>query len=398
MDPQQKKPLFNDLISATFLKRLNRFTVLCQLENGEIHRAYLPNPGRLWELLLPETTVLLENENKKHRSLKYTIVAARKNNHTIMLHTHKTNDLAEMLLLEKCIPGLEKTSIIKREYTHGNSRFDFKLHQNNIDVLLEVKSCTLIHGPMAMFPDAITERGTRHVVELSQLASEKVQTAILFLIQSAEVDAFLPDYHTDIIFARTLYEKRKLLRIIPFCVAWSDDLKPILPGREITIPWKIFEKEGKDSGYLLTIARFDSEQTPPPEISEKKPPALMAKGFYMTLSGPLDNLGQEEKKLKLVRKKNPPLNLFLRQASTRFTVIPIRTEDRITELLSQTIQSLADHQTILADEPGNQQRISYCSQDPLTNPKFVDALLNIRMLRPLQKKTTEQHSHNQRQG
>ncbi|RME65368.1 MAG: hypothetical protein D6778_06440, partial [Nitrospirae bacterium] len=81
-----------NLIEGTFVERPNRFTLICNIK-GTLQKAYLPNPGRLWELLLPGARVFLE---KKSRG--FTVWATEKQGHIIMLHTHYTNKIAEALI------------------------------------------------------------------------------------------------------------------------------------------------------------------------------------------------------------------------------------------------------------------------------------------------------------
>lgn len=89
--------LFGPIIKATFIERPNRFILVCDLDEKRID-TYLPNPGRLWELLFPGVTVYLEKSDKPDRKIPYTVVAVESKGRPIMLHTHKTNDAAERLL------------------------------------------------------------------------------------------------------------------------------------------------------------------------------------------------------------------------------------------------------------------------------------------------------------
>jgi len=130
---------------ATFLKRPNRFTLICRL-NGRLVKAFLPNPGRLWELLSPGADVHLERVHPPplpESRMPYTVAAIQKGDCPVMVHTHRTNDLVEHLILENRIPGLEGAEIIRREISQGRSRFDFLLRKDEREILLEVKSCTL---------------------------------------------------------------------------------------------------------------------------------------------------------------------------------------------------------------------------------------------------------------
>ncbi|GFP35422.1 sugar fermentation stimulation protein A [Candidatus Hakubella thermalkaliphila] len=118
---------FKDLQKAVFTGRPNRFTVEC-LTNNRKERAYLPNPGRLWELLLPGKELYLARDLQvSERSTKYTVVAVKKEGVPVLLHTHHANTVAKWLIEQEMISGLEGYSIVKPQVTMGRSRFDFLL-------------------------------------------------------------------------------------------------------------------------------------------------------------------------------------------------------------------------------------------------------------------------------
>jgi sugar fermentation stimulation protein A len=108
---------------ARFLARSNRFVLRCDLD-GKTIDAYLPNPGRLWELLLPGCVLYLAR-NRGGVKLPYTVVAMEKDGIPILLHTHLANDAAETLLRRGLVPGLEDARILRREATFGDSRSIF---------------------------------------------------------------------------------------------------------------------------------------------------------------------------------------------------------------------------------------------------------------------------------
>jgi len=108
--------LFNNVVEAAFAGRPNRFVVRCRLARKVIS-AYLPNPGRLSELFLPGARLLLEKSPNKDRKLPYTVVAVLRQGYPVLLHTHRTNDVAEFLIRSGRVPGLEKAEITGREKT-----------------------------------------------------------------------------------------------------------------------------------------------------------------------------------------------------------------------------------------------------------------------------------------
>lgn len=242
---------FTQIMEATFTRRINRFLIECRLGRRVI-RAFLPNPGRLQELLLNGVPVYLVKEDVlKGRVTTHTAVGVLRDGYPIMLHTHKTNLVVKLLLEDGAIPGFEGAEIVRQEVTVGHSRFDFLLNDGVGDIFLEVKSCTLVGRHVAMFPDAVTARGARHLEELARLSAEGIRTAVVFVIHWPLASVFMPDYHTDLHFARTLLAVRESVQIIPLSVEWLPDLSLTGRTRLLDIPWSYIEQEAQDRGSYL---------------------------------------------------------------------------------------------------------------------------------------------------
>jgi len=121
---------------------------------------------------------------------------------------------------EKKDPGLEDATITRAEVQVGQSRFDFLLKRGGRPFYLEVKSCTFVGRSIAMFPDAVTARGKRHMEELAAMSRRGIACGILFLVHWPHARFFLPDYHTDLEFARTFIDVRKDLVIKAMALTW----------------------------------------------------------------------------------------------------------------------------------------------------------------------------------
>jgi sugar fermentation stimulation protein A len=148
--PHHKRRYFGHTLRTSFLRRPNRFLIQCKWK-GRILSAFLPNPGRLHELLLAKRTIhLVREKTSQNRKTHYTAVAVEREGHPIMLHTYLTNEVARYLLQKGRIPGVEKARIVKSEIQLGRSRFDFLLKERGKDILLEVKSCTLVGGKKSL--------------------------------------------------------------------------------------------------------------------------------------------------------------------------------------------------------------------------------------------------------
>ncbi len=195
----------------------------------------------------------------------------------VLLHTHITNDAAEWLIRTGRVPGLEGWAVRKREASFGRSRFDFLLEKEGRLLLLEVKSCTLFGHELAMFPDAPSDRGRRHVEELGKLAGEGYGAAVLFLVQSSRPSCFLPDFHTDPKFAESLFRAKDRLRLFPLAVEWNAALELTGEPKLLRVPWGVYERHGGDRGDCLVIVDARKKDSGRP-LPRREPLVLLREG------------------------------------------------------------------------------------------------------------------------
>jgi len=218
-------------VRGVYLSRPNRFEILVRSGN-DILRAHCPNPGRMEEILLPDTPVILERAESLSRSTAYTFVAAVHHGEVVALHSTRTNSVAEALIL----PAIFKNAPVRREVTFGRSRFDFAVDTKNGMVLTEVKSCTLCEHGVAMFPDAPSSRGVKHIRELAELVrrGEIAGGVVLFVIGHPSPSVFAPNIHTDPEFSRVLSELQKLLTVKACSISVS--LRGVVTVTEPDVP------------------------------------------------------------------------------------------------------------------------------------------------------------------
>jgi sugar fermentation stimulation protein A len=329
--------LFRPVHRAEFLARPNRFTVICNLR-GTITKAFLPNPGRLWELLLPGATLYLEEAHAPHRKLPYTAVAVLRDGDPVVLHTHRTNDIAHMLIERGSVPGLEDARVIRREIREGRSRFDFLLSRGGEEILLEVKSCTLFSRRVAMFPDAVTTRGKRHIEELAALSGKNRRGALLFVIHSLRAEVFMPDYHTDLDLTKALLAARNRIRVLPLAVQVGEDLSITSKVRLLPVPWEIVEREAKDRGSYLLILRVRKRTTR--EIGSLGA-VTFRPGYYIYVGSARKGLSKRIERHRRLRKRLFWHIDFLRAAAEFHAALPIRTEDDLECELARRLRKLA---------------------------------------------------------
>lgn len=190
---------------AEFIKRPNRFQAYIKLNNKEI-MVHVPNTGRCKEILIPGCKVILRQGVTPNRKTPYDLIAAYKENKLINIDSQVPNKVVEEALINMKIDKLKKYPIISREKTYGNSRFDFKLANHNGDIyFLEVKGVTLEEDGNTKFPDAPTERGTKHILELIEIKEQGMGAGIFFLIQMDSMKTFTVNKEMDHKFAKALY-------------------------------------------------------------------------------------------------------------------------------------------------------------------------------------------------
>ena len=197
---------YNHVIEGTFVDRPNRF-IAHVLVDGKTEIVHVKNTGRCRELLVPGCTVYLAVSDNPSRKTKYDLIAVDKHRPDgtvwrINMDSQAPNEaVAEWLPLS----GLfSPRAVIRREVTYKGSRFDFYIEDGDTRAFLEVKGCTLERDGAALFPDAPTERGVKHLRELAACVSEGYDTYVLIVVQMKGVSAFSPNDETDPAFGRAM--------------------------------------------------------------------------------------------------------------------------------------------------------------------------------------------------
>ena len=370
--------LFRKIISAAFKARPNRFIVECTTKGRPV-MAYLPNPGKLRELLLPGRKLyLVKQPVVPERKITYMAVAVKRDGNLILLHTHQNNFVARHLIEHNRLPGLDGAVVVKAEHTIGNSRFDFLLRKGGRDMVLEVKSCTLFGRRIAMFPDAITERGRKHLLELASLSRQGMDTAVLFLVHTRSPVYFMPDYHTDLEFARALLSVKDDVMVKAISVEWKKDLILGKRVRELVIPWELIEREAHDSGCYIVIMRLTRDR-------KLKIGSLgtvrFRKGFYLYTGSAKNNLTQRIARHRSRRKKFFWHIDHLREHADFCAVLPVRASVDLECELANVLQGISSWVI-----PGFGSSDCTCEshlfgmdEDPLQAPPFIEMLQYFRI-------------------
>ncbi|MDR7857832.1 DNA/RNA nuclease SfsA [Tissierella sp.] len=189
--------IYKKIVKGIFLKRPNRF-IAHVLIDGKEEIVHVKNTGRCKELLLPNTKVILEDcSHNLNRKTKYSLIAVWKDDMLVNMDSQVPNAVVFHALSENKINGIEDLTKLKREVTFGNSRFDIYFETKDTKGFIEVKGVTLENNHIAMFPDAPTERGTKHVLEMIEAVHQGYKGIIFFLIQMKGPKQFRPNWEMD---------------------------------------------------------------------------------------------------------------------------------------------------------------------------------------------------------
>lgn len=189
------------VISARFVSRPNRFIAVAELDGRE-EICHVMNTGRMRELLVPGAEIFLLPAENPARKTKFDLVAVRRGDEIVNIDSLAPNRVAAEYI-PTLFPGCK---LIKPETKFGNSRFDFYIEDNFDKIFLEVKGVTLNRDGIAMFPDAPTLRGAKHLRELAAAKAQGYRAAVLFVIAMKGIFSFAPNRETDPDFADALSE------------------------------------------------------------------------------------------------------------------------------------------------------------------------------------------------
>ena len=222
---------YKRITEGRFISRANRFIATVEME-GVPTTVHVKNTGRCRELLVPGTTVYLAVSDNPSRKTKYDLIAVDKNGLLINMDSQIPNDIAAEWLPESGL--FSPDAIIRREVTCGKSRFDFMICEGEKTSYLEVKGVTLETDGVARFPDAPTERGTKHLRELTALAKQGTGAYVLFVIQMKRIRELRPNDIMDPAFGAALREAAQagvVIRAVD-CIVTPES---IMADREVKI-------------------------------------------------------------------------------------------------------------------------------------------------------------------
>lgn len=225
------------LLKGTLLRRYKRFIADVTLQNGHVVAAHCPNSGSMAGCSEPGRPVYLSRQDGPRRKLKYTWKLIDMPTSLVGIDTLVPNRLVQAAVQAETVPQLKGYKEIRTEVRYGeNSRVDLLLEKDDQRCFLEVKNCTLVLDRTAYFPDAVTSRGLKHLVELQHQVRRGHRAVMFYLVQRMDAKTFSPADHIDPDYGREL---RKAVKNGVEMVVY--DVHIDLHGIEIqhSLPWKL---------------------------------------------------------------------------------------------------------------------------------------------------------------
>lgn len=234
------------LVPGTLLQRYKRFLADVRLADGSVVTAHTTNTGSMKTCWEPGDRVLLEPAANPERKLKFTWLAVERPGGWVGVETGIPNRVVAEAARRDVLPGLPGLHSVRTEVKYGaeNSRIDvLALDAEGRQVFIEVKNTTLKDGSWALFPDAVTERGTKHLRELQAMVREGHRAAIALFVHRTDVDRFDAAREIDPAYAAELDRAAETgVAILPLAVRLVTRLEPgglwslgwELPG---LLPW-----------------------------------------------------------------------------------------------------------------------------------------------------------------
>ena len=195
------------LVQGTLIKRYKRFLADVHMDNGEIITAHCPNTGTMLSCSTPGSRVCLSRSDNLRRKYPHTLEMVKDNSTWVGVNTALTNKLVVEFLANGQITEFVDIKSIKTEIkTSDHTRLDLQVIHGKNSTFIEVKNCSLAVDSWAMFPDAVTVRGTKHLHELIRLSQQGCKTCIFFLVQRTDANRFCPASHIDTVYSEALQQ------------------------------------------------------------------------------------------------------------------------------------------------------------------------------------------------
>jgi sugar fermentation stimulation protein A len=221
------------LTQGTLIRRYKRFLADVRLDNGKTITAACPNTGSMRSCSEPGSSVYLSMSDNPNRKYKYTWELTQSDGILVGINTNIPNKLVFRAIKKGQIPELDGYPNIRKEVKYGDrSRIDMLLWEKDKKCYVEVKNVTLVEENVARFPDAVTQRGTKHLNELMNMVEQGHRAVMFYLVQRGDATLFQPAADIDPVYAETL--KQAVHKGVEILVYEADvSVKEINMGRRL---------------------------------------------------------------------------------------------------------------------------------------------------------------------
>jgi len=228
---------YPNVTEAIFLERPNRFIAYVRV-HGKTEIVHVKNTGRCKELLIPGVRILITYCDSPDRKTKYDLIAVYKGDLLINIDSQAPNPVVEEWLNTEIY--FQDISYVKREKAYGKSRFDLYVEYQDKKAFIEVKGVTLERDGIARFPDAPTQRGIKHLEELSWCIKEGYEAYMIFVLQMKGMRKFEPNWGIHALFGETL---QKAVQDGVHILAYDCSVTPDTIVLDVPIPIDLTRKE-----------------------------------------------------------------------------------------------------------------------------------------------------------
>lgn len=201
---------YKNIVKGIFVSRPNRFIAKVNID-GKEETVHVKNTGRCKEILIPGARVYLQKSDNPERKTAYDLTAVEKKTEKGSILINIDSQIPNFCAYEFLpLSGLfSENALIRREVKYGNSRFDIFVSDGERQAFIEVKGVTLEKNGTALFPDAPTQRGVKHIRELISAKKEGFEAYIMFVVQMKGINCFSPNRETHPEFADAIFEAEK---------------------------------------------------------------------------------------------------------------------------------------------------------------------------------------------
>ena len=194
-----------ELQPGILIKRYKRFLADIELADKKRLTIHCPNTGSMLGCSEPGSPVMISRSDNPGRKYPHTLEMVQAGSTWVGVNTSLTNKLVREALEKRKVKEFGRLdSIVQEVKTSAHTRLDFVMEREGARIYMEVKNCSLAENRVAMFPDAVTARGTKHLHELAALKEQGHKAAVFFCVQRSDADCFMPAHHIDPVYAKTL--------------------------------------------------------------------------------------------------------------------------------------------------------------------------------------------------